>query len=332
MALLAAAFGTSHSVMLASQLEDWLTRFRDSDPRMPYYDREGRPCRFESLLARAPANAGELITAESITARFNAVQEAMARMKAEIASAKLDALVVVGDDQHEVFRDQNMPAIGVYYGETIRNAGRASAPPFRAPEQWYRQAQMRRYEDGGDAHYPCHSKLGLHLIEGLVSREFDVSALSGLDKEQCEGHAYSFVHRWYLKDAGLPIVPIFLNTYYDPNPPLPKRCVRLGEALNKLIASYPEKIRVGVLASGGLSHFIVDEELDRGVIEALRRKDTGHLASLDPKRLRAGSSEIRNWIVVGAAATDLDLSWGSYTPAYRTAALTGTGLCFARWS
>jgi 3-O-methylgallate 3,4-dioxygenase len=332
MARFAAAFGTSHSVMLASQLDDWLTRFRESDPRMPYYDREGRPCKFEELLARAPANAGELITAENVTARFNAVQQAMARMKAEIASAKLDALVVVGDDQHELFRDQNMPAIGVYYGGSIRNAGRASAPQFRAPEEWYRHAQMRRYEDDGDAHYPCHSKLALHLIEGLVQKEFDVTALSGLGKEQCEGHAYSFIHRWYLKDSALPMVPIFLNTYYEPNPPLPKRCVRLGEALKELIARYPEDIRVGVMASGGLSHFIVDEELDRGVIDAMKRKDTGFLANLDPRRLKAGSSEIRNWIVVGAAATDFDLTWVSYTPAYRTPALTGTGLCFARWS
>jgi 3-O-methylgallate 3,4-dioxygenase len=36
--------------------------------------------------------------------------------------------------------------------------------------------------------------------------------------------------------------------------------------------------------------------------------------------------------VVAGAAADLDLAWLSYTPAYRTPALTGTGLCFARWS
>ena len=45
---------------------------------------------------------------------------------------------------------------------------------------------------------------------------------------------------------------------------------------------------------------------------------------LDPRRLKAGSSEIRNWIVVAAAANELELSWASYTPAYRSAALTGT--------
>jgi len=332
MARLAAAFGSSHSVMLAAQLEDWVSGFRSSDLRMPYYDREGRPLSYEQVLARAPAGAGEMVSEKEISGKFKTVQDAMARMKSEIASAKLDALVIVGDDQHEVFTDQLMPAIGIYYGDKIRNQARSEAKKFRAPEPWYREAQMRRFEDGGDAHYPCHPALAKHLIAGLVEREFDVSALSGLDPEQSEGHAYSFIHRWYLKESQLPIVPVFLNTYYEPNPPLPKRCVKFGAALKDLIASFPENLRIGILASGGLSHFTVEEDIDRGVLEALKKKDLGYLANLDPRRLKAGSSEIRNWIVVGAAATDLDLSWVSYTPAYRTPALTGTGLAFARWS
>ena len=80
-----------------------------------------------------------------------------------------------------------------------------------------------------------------------------------------------------------------------------------------------------------LSHFVVDEDSDRGVIEAMRTKNLDYLGGLDPKRLQAGSSEIRSWIVATAAAADLDLQWVEYVPAYRTPALTGTGLGFARW-
>jgi 3-O-methylgallate 3,4-dioxygenase len=86
------------------------------------------------------------------------------------------------------------------------------------------------------------------------------------------------------------------------------------------------------MASGGLSHFVVDEALDESVIAALRAKDFAALARLDPEILKAGSSEIRSWIVTAAAAADLDLAWADYIPAYRTPALTGTGLGFARWS
>jgi 3-O-methylgallate 3,4-dioxygenase len=327
MARLAAAFGSSHSVMLTAELDDWLTRFRDTDPRLPYYDREGAPCSYADLLARAPSNAGELITPAVIAHRFAAVQEAMARLQVEIASAGLDVLIVVGDDQYELFHDQHMPSIAIYYGETIRNA----AQPAVLPEDWFRRAQLRRREEGPDAHYPCHRALARHLIEGLVAREFDVSAIAGLAGDQFEGHAYSFVHRRYLNGASLPIVPVFVNTYNPPNQPHPRRCLRLGAALRELVASFPEDLRVGLLASGGLSHFVVEEDLDRPVIEALRRKDHAFLANLDPRRLQAGSSEIRNWVVVAGAATDLELEWVSYTPAYRTPALTGIGLCFARW-
>jgi hypothetical protein len=328
MARLAAAFGSSHSVMLAAEVDDWLTGFRESDPRMPYYDAEGRPCSYADVLARAPAGAERLVTGTAIKARFDETQAAMARVKREIADARLDALVIVGDDQHELFGDRHMPSIGIYYGETIRNAAR----PAAAPADWYRRAQMRRLEDATEAHYPCHRRLALHLIEGLVEREFDVSAIAGLDPGEHEGHAYSFVHRWYLSGTRLPVVPVFLNTYNPPNPPLPRRCARLGAALKALIETYPEDIRVGVLASGGLSHFVVDEALDRGVIEALRRKDMEHLAGLDPRRLKAGSSEIRNWIVAAGAAADLELAWMAYIPSYRTPALTGIGLGFAKWS
>jgi 3-O-methylgallate 3,4-dioxygenase len=335
MAKLAAAFGSSHSVMLAAELEDWLRGFRQSDLRMKYYDREGRPRTYQDVLGSAPSNIAELVADDAITARYHEVHEAMKRLRREIAEARLDALVIVGDDQHELFQDQHMPSIGIYYGESIRNAARANARRFTWPEEWYNRAQMRRYEDDADADYPCHRALALALIGGLVEHEFDIAAVSGLAAAQSEGHAYSFVHRWYLKGDGarmVPVVPVFLNTYNPPNPPLPRRCVRFGRALKELIESYPEDLRVGVLASGGLSHFVVEEELDRAVIDALRRKDLDFLAGLDPRRLKAGSSEIRNWIVVASAATHLDLKWLSYTPSYRTAAGTGIGLGFASWS
>lgn len=331
MARVAAAFGSSHSVMLAAELADWISGFRESDRRMPYYDREGKALSYADLVARAPANAADRVTEAAITARFNETQAAMARMKESIAAARLDALVIVGDDQHELFQDQHMPSIAVYYGETIRNAARSEARKSRAPEAWYQRAQLRRLEEEGEVHYPCLRPLAHHLIGSLLEQEFDVSAVAGLAEGQYEGHAFSFVHRWYLKGVTLPVVPVFLNTYNPPNAPLPKRCLRLGVALKEAIEAYPEDIRVGVLASGGLTHFVVEEDLDRAFIEALRAKDFNFLARLDPRRLKAGSSEIRNWIVAAGAAAQLELSWMTYIPSYRTQALTGIGLGFAAW-
>ena len=52
------------------------------------------------------------------------------------------------------------------------------------------------------------------------------------------------------------------------------------------------------------------------------------------KRLQAGTSEIRNWLVVAGAVagTGMKITWADYIPGYRTPALTGTGLGFVRWA
>lgn len=314
--------------MLVCTKEDWIERFRVSDKRMPLYDRDGKRLKFDDLLAAAPKGAEALCSHEALSKAYDDTFAAIMRLKREIETAKLDALIVVGDDQHELFDDRLMPPLAIYYGETIRNA----VQPDELPEDWYKAAQLKRREPDEEVHYPCHAGLGLHLIEELCKRDFDVTALKGLKDDAFEGHAYSYIHRTYLNENRIPVVPVFLNTYYPPNPPTPKRCVKLGQEIAALIESYKDDIRVGMIASGGLSHFVVDEDLDRGLMDAFKNKDLDYLASVPPERLKAGSSEIRSWLLVAAAAKNLDLTWMDYVPAYRSAALTGTGLGFAAWS
>ncbi len=94
----------------------------------------------------------------------------------------------------------------------------------------------------------------------------------------------------------VPIVPVCINTYYPPNQPTPRRCYKLGQAIRAAVESYPGDKRVGIIGSGGLSHFVVDEALDRGFIDMLRRKDAAGIQALPREKLNSGSSEIRNWI------------------------------------
>jgi hypothetical protein len=97
------------------------------------------------------------------------------------------------------------------------------------------------------------------------------------------------------------------------------------------VEGFPGDARVGVLASGGLSHFLVDEDFDRAILKALADKDAAFLRTLPPGKLHAGSSEILNWVAVAGAAEALDLDWFEYVPGYRTPAGTGTGMSFATW-
>ena len=268
-----------------------------------------------------------MVTPEKMGERYDAAEAAMDQLRDRIGAAKLDVLIVVGDDQTELFRTTNNPSFAIYYGDTIRNAKSELADS----DGWYKKARMARQEPGADRDYPVRSDMAKWLIRALCDRDFDIAAMDGLERGQFEGHAFSFIHRRYLQGTDLPVIPLIVNTFDPPNQPTPRRCVQLGAALRELIEAYPADLRVGVLASGGLSHFVVDEELDHGIIEAIRRKDTAWLAALDPKQLQAGSSEIRNWLIAVEAVKSLDLDWVQYVPGYRSAALTGTGLCFAAW-
>lgn len=329
MAQLVAAFGSSHSIMLVSQREDWQHHFKLIDPKNAhYYDKQGNKTDYAALLAAAPPGSEAMVTPQRMSERYDAAEAAMDQLHERIKAARLDLLLIVGDDQTELFHTSNNPAIAIYYGATIRNTAREPASPS---DSWVKSARMWRHEPEQDRDYPVKSDLAEWLIRQLGERDFDITAMDGLTPGQFEGHAFQFVHRRLLKDHELPVIPVILNTFDPPNQPTPRRCVALGKALRELIAAWPEDLRVGVIASGGLSHFVVDEALDLQVLDAIRNKDSAALAALDPKLLQAGSSEIRNWLVVGELARDLDLDWVEYLPGYRTPALTGTGLAFAAW-
>jgi hypothetical protein len=310
MARLIAAFGSSHSPMLASRIEDWQGGFLSRDQARQFVDLDGNECNYSELLARAPADSMQRIAPEHLARRHGEAMAAMARLRDDVATAKLDALIVVGDDQEELFHHDNMPAIGIYYGNTIRG---------RLPYQ----------KEVQEADYPCHAGLARHLITALQQDGFDLSVMRALADEQREGHAFSFVHRFYIAERPVPIVPVFLNAYYPPNQPTPARCLALGEALRRAVETFPQDARIGIMASGGLSHFVVDEAFDRALIDALGRKDAAFFQNAPLTKLMSGSSEIRNWICLAGAAEPLDLAWASYVPGYRTPALSGTGLCFA---
>jgi hypothetical protein len=324
MARLVAGYGSSHSPMLAAQVEDWVDgAFVGRDRARQFVDFEGAACRYDELLANAPADAASRIDAPLLRQRHANAQAAIARLRDDIAAARLDALIVIGDDQEELFDYSNMPAIGVYYGETI---GNEKAAPATAPLD---RARMRFQEPGEDVAYPCHAGLARHLIDSLQRDGFDLSAMARTAPGKFEGHAISFEHRFLMGGVPVPVVPVFLNAYYPPNQPGPARCLALGEAIRRAIDGFNSDQRIGVLASGGLSHFLVDESFDHAVIDAFKRHDTEFFRTAPLHKLMSGSSEIRNWICLAGSVAAMDLDWVSYTPGYRTPALTGTGLCFA---
>ena len=157
MARLVAAFGLSHSVMLAATRKDWAAAFRESDRRMPLFDLSGAATDYDALLAAAPPDSENRVSPEKLGEAYDRTFAAIAELKRQMDGVELDCLIVIGDDQHELFQDSMMPALAIYYGQTIRNAARPAVP---GPD-WYRRAQAERLEPRHEAHYPVHAGLAL---------------------------------------------------------------------------------------------------------------------------------------------------------------------------
>lgn len=329
MAQIVLAVGTSHSPLLASPPEDYPKHAEIDAKGRKLLDKNGRACTYGDLLASAPADIAAQIAKPVLEERAAKCNAAMARVAKSIADARLDTLIIIGDDQNEQFFDDNMPAILVYWGETIEN--RELQMPADAPAFW-RKARSQYHEARGTREYPVDAKLGLHIIQHLMGADFDIAHSRRLSKEHGEGHAFGFVHRRLLSDAILPIVPVALNTYFPPNQPRPSRCWKLGQEIAKAVARFPSDARVGILASGGLSHFTVDEELDRAILAACKSKDGKWLSSVPVEKLNSGNSEIRNWITTAGAAEALSVTWQEYVPCYRSLAGTGCGMGFQVWA
>jgi 3-O-methylgallate 3,4-dioxygenase len=323
MAKLVAAFGSSHSPALNSPAEDMAGHARRDAQYQNHLDTDGNRVSFEALSRRNDFSAE--VTPEKVQARVRACAAAMQRLAVSIREARLDALIVVGDDQKEQYLEDNLPAFLVYCGERIAN-GVLDLPP-EAPEYWKR-ARSIYHEPDAPRDYPVAAVLGRHLVQFLVEHDFDIACAERLARPGGEGHAFGYVHRRLLGATPIPVVPLVVNTYYPPNQPRPRRCHQLGRAVKAAIESFPGEDRIGVLASGGLSHFTIDEDLDRGVLDALREGNGEALASIPPAKLNSGSSEIRNWIVVAGAAAGLRTAWQAYEPLYRTPAGTGCGMAF----
>jgi Catalytic LigB subunit of aromatic ring-opening dioxygenase len=329
MADIVLGIGTSHSPLLNSPAEDYAKHAEIDASRRKLIDRLGRPVTYDELVRRADPAIRDQIRPEVQEERAARCTANIGRVAEAIRTAALDALIVIGDDQNEQFGDENMPAVLIYWGETIENTPLKmddSAPSF------WRRARAQYHEESESRRYPVASALARHLIDGLIERDFDVSQATRLAKPRGEGHAFGYVHRRLMNGgAVVPIVPIALNTYYPPNQMRPRRCYKLGQAIAETVRAYGGDARVGILASGGLSHFAVDEALDRRVLDACRLKDAQSLSTIPPEQLNSGTSEIRNWIAAAGALENLDTAWQDYVPCYRSPAGTGCGMGFAVW-
>ena len=226
---------------------------------------------------------------------------AFAELGRRIKAARPDVLVVISPDHWVNFSMDNLPSICVGVGEEHDGP----------PEPWFKEFPHRKIAG--------HPQLAGHIVEQALEHDFEpaVSHHLALDHGFC-------IPVW---KAGLdplpPIVPVVFN---DLEPPFPavRRCYAWGTMVADAIASFPGKLRVAVLGTGGLSHSIgeptmgeIDEAFDR---ECLRRFEAGDPPALFDflnRRLPAagnGAAEVRNWVAAHGAARGRGFDLIRYDP------------------
>ena len=354
MAKIVLGIGTSHTPLLSLPPEMW-PEYAKNDERNPelafpphgYVKPWGQAV--DELKGTTRYTGPEPFAEQA--ARFKSALDVLADT---LQSAQPDITVIISDDQDEWFYEHNMPRFAVYWGETVPLMPRAVAPD--APDM------ARRIALGyGDValEVPVNARFGRHLVEYLCDHEFDPAHANQVrqpyggkvarryptpdgelnsvretrDKTQGLPHGFAFVVKRLFNNQPRPIVPVFQNTCYPPNTPSAKRSYQLGQAIAGAVAEYPEAARVAVVASGGLSHFVVDEEQDRKLLKALAEKDAATLQGFPKERLYSATSESLNWVAVGGAMeqTPLQFDLVDYVATYRTPANTGGGWAFGRW-
>ena len=129
-----------------------------------------------------------------------------------------------------------------------------------------------------------HAGLSHHIAAGLVADEFDLSYFQ--DKALDHG-CFSPLSMLWPHEPAWPgaVVPLQIGVLEFPIPSA-RRCYKLGQSLRKAIESYPEDLKVALVATGGLSHQVHGErcgfnntEWDLEFLELIE-KDPERLANM----------------------------------------------------
>lgn len=335
MARIAFGIATSHGPMLSVPPEAWTERV-PADRANPKHHFQGKTRTFDEMVElQAPRGLEAQLTPEVFRERHARCQNAIRELGDIFENSKPDVAVLVGNDQMEIFTSDHVPAFAVFWGPYVEGIPRtpeflASLPPGVARAELDRTPSVY-------TQYPCLPGLGRHIIEKTVAGDFDVAQLTRLPTgaigSNAAPHAYGFVYRRILRDKLVPHVPVFVNTFYPPNQPTAARCFAFGRALARAISSWSEDLKVAVLASGGLTHFVIDEAFDARVLNAMERGDAAALESLPEEMFQSGTSEIKNWIVIAGIMAEAGLTMRllDYVPCYRSMAGTGSAMGFAHW-
>ncbi|MDT7838992.1 protocatechuate 3,4-dioxygenase [Aquabacterium sp. OR-4] len=329
MAKIVFGMAVPHSGMLGQAPEDWLTN-GERDRANPELWFRNRTWTYPELEAHRGAAFAPFLTLAERSARAARCRAALDEMAAAYRRAEIDVAIILGKDQKEIFVHHS-PSLAIFSGAEAHNG-----PPQRSV-----------YAPDHHVVHACHPQLARHLIDRFQASGFDLTDLFEwpenvwMERQMKRRadypvvpHAYSFVYHQIMGDAPPPHVPVLFNLFYPPTQPSMARCIQFGDVLRDAILAWPDDVRVAVIASGGLSHFVNDEDFDRDVLDKLARYDYEGLAAIPDGWFQSGTSEVKIYSAVMKALqhTGAQMTLVDYVPCWRTPAGTGEGMGFMYWN
>jgi gallate dioxygenase len=154
-----------------------------------------------------------------------------------------------------------------------------------------------------------HAALSHHIGAALMADEFDMSFFQ--DKPIDHG-MFSPLSMMCPHEPHWPVsvVPLQVGVLQFPIP-APKRCWKLGQSLRRAIESYPEDLKVAIVATGGLSHQVHGEragfnntEWDAQFLDLLERDPVKLTEMTLAEYARLGGvegAEVIMWLVMRGA-------------------------------
>ncbi len=335
MATIVGGIAASHGPLLCTPPSLWHLRASADRKNSGHWFR-GQQLAYDALLELRNPGFDEQIRSDHQENAYAACQRSLDTLASRFEAMNADHVLIIGNDQREVFKEDLTPALLVYTGEAIENVPLsperlAKLPPGVA------QAEEGHCPPDGAVYRGLPSEAA--RLAALLSEEgFDVATSArlprGADRQEGVPHAFGFIYRRILRDAPPPSIPIFVNVGVAPNQVRVPRTLAFGAALGRAVGQLPGDARVALIASGGLSHFVVDEEFDRRVLAALDPLDTAACEAMPESWFSSNTAEIKTWLVLAAAMKEAGLhaDLREYTACYRTPAGTGSGMGFVAWS
>lgn len=219
-----------------------------------------------------------------------------------LAEKKPDALVYIFNDHVTSFFFDHYSAFALgidsSYAVADEGGGARALPPIKG-----------------------HTGLSHHIGSSLMADEFDMSFFQGkpLDHGFFSPMSVLLPHK---PDWPTTIVPLQVGVLQFPIPTA-ARCYKLGQALRRAIESYPDDLKVAVIATGGLSHQVHGEragfnnvEWDHQFLEMIE-KDPARLAEMTQAELATlggleGAEVIMYLIMRGALSSNVRKVHSSY--------------------